>query len=83
MRDMHRPGAGRRDGAAAAGVQAPVPRRVHRHVAAVALHVPHLPRRRRRRAVVSAAGLNDWLAGLRPPSEVRAVPYRDGVACKL
>lgn len=34
---------GRRDGAAAAGVQAPVPRGLHRHVAALALHVPALP----------------------------------------
>ncbi|EEE65838.1 hypothetical protein OsJ_21601 [Oryza sativa Japonica Group] len=38
-----RRGAGRRGGAAAAGVQAPVPRGVHRHVAGLARHVPALP----------------------------------------
>jgi len=33
----------RRDGAAGAGVQAHIPRRVHRHVAALARDVPDVP----------------------------------------
>lgn len=49
VRDLPRRGARRRGRAAAAGVQAPVPRGVRRHVAVLARHVPALPARRRRR----------------------------------
>lgn len=69
VRDMPGAGAGRRGGAAAAGVQAHVPRGVHRRVAELALDLPDLPRRRRRRArrrrrrrPVRAAGLIDQLS---------------------
>ena len=47
MLGVPRRDAGRRDGAAAAGVHAPVPRGVHRPVAGRALDVPDLPLGRR------------------------------------
>jgi hypothetical protein len=55
--------AGRRDGAAAAGVPAPVPRRLHRHVAPLAPHVPALPVRRLGAAGRREAGARGRAAG--------------------
>jgi hypothetical protein len=43
VRGVPEPGAGRGGGAAAAGVHAPVPRLLHRHVAPFALHVSSVP----------------------------------------
>lgn len=43
VRDLPHRGAGRGDGAVAAGVRAPIPRRVHRPVAALSRYLPALP----------------------------------------
>jgi hypothetical protein len=48
VRDLPRLGAGRGDGAVAACVRPPIPRRVHRPVAALSRNMPALPAWRRR-----------------------------------